>query len=419
MSAPYRINMDNVAARDLLKKGATILLLDVPPGTAVGIDHQVFLSGPEFKGVKMLPPGPHLVSYCAKGSQGDFGPVTCFFIHPSAGQVVIKRWDPQQEYLVAVDEESEVMQFTQAVHMFEFDRHLAPYDLANLATWRSLSAHVTPAVIDRLQPVGGNICVLAEAPPGSRGRRQTPAEAALEAQLSRRKATSSSQGGGGSDDSAVPGSHPQGALVAAPHAGRCFYTRTQTVSRDGVYDAAARTRHNLDRSEGLDSLIREEYAGDGDLLLGELQFAFLAFLVGQSFAGLMQWRALLQLLLGCFSAALGQHQQLFAQALDVLAAQLAASSQKQGRVGGAQDAGFLDELLRDSFLSHQLPQWTRGVQEESDGAGLTPALAESVARVNEALHELLGWEDSSQVQELGLGDDEDSPAVVDLDAPMF
>ncbi|RMZ57593.1 hypothetical protein APUTEX25_001793 [Auxenochlorella protothecoides] len=356
MSAPYRINMDNVAARDLLKKGATILLLDVPPGTAVGIDHQVRA------------------------------------LHESLLQVVIKRWDPQQEYLVAVDEESEVMQFTQAVHMFEFDRHLAPYDLANLATWRSLSAHLTPAVIDRLQPVGGNICVLAEAPPGSRGRRQTPAEAALEAQLSRRKATSSSQGGGGSDGSAVPGSHPQGALVAAPHAGRCFYTRTQTVSRDGVYDAAARTRHNLDRSEGLDSLIREEYAGDGDLLLGELQFAFLAFLVGQSFAGLMQWRALLQLLLGCFSAALGQHQQLFAQALDVLAAQLAASSQKQ---------------------------WTRGVQEESDGAGLTPALAESVARVNEALHELVGWEDSSQVQELGLGDDEDSPAVVDLDAPMF
>lgn len=35
----------------------------------------------------MLPPGPHLVSYCAKGSQGDFGPVTCFFTHPSAGQV--------------------------------------------------------------------------------------------------------------------------------------------------------------------------------------------------------------------------------------------------------------------------------------------------------------------------------------------
>lgn len=59
------------------------------------------------------------------------------------------------------------------------------------------------------------------------------------------------------------------------------------------------------------------------------------------------------------------------------------------------------------------------MQEESDGAGLTPALAESVARVNEALHELVGWEDSSQVQELGLGDDEDSPAVVDLDAPMF
>lgn len=29
-------------------------------------------------------------------------------LHESLLQVVIKRWDPQQEYLVAVDEESEV-----------------------------------------------------------------------------------------------------------------------------------------------------------------------------------------------------------------------------------------------------------------------------------------------------------------------
>lgn len=87
--------------------------------------------------------------------------------------------------------------------------------------------------------------------------------------------------------------------------------------------------------------------------------------------------------------------------------------------GGISDGLIFSIFTTASTLFPCTSQWTRGVQEESDGAGLTPALAESVARVNEALHELVGWEDSSQVQELGLGDDEDSPAVVDLDAPMF
>ena len=36
-SAP---SMDQATARDLVHKGAILLLLDVPPRTAVGIDHQ-------------------------------------------------------------------------------------------------------------------------------------------------------------------------------------------------------------------------------------------------------------------------------------------------------------------------------------------------------------------------------------------
>lgn len=47
---------------------------------------QTFLVGPKFKGVKMLPPGTHLVSYNASSGHGDFGPTTSFFLTVKAGE---------------------------------------------------------------------------------------------------------------------------------------------------------------------------------------------------------------------------------------------------------------------------------------------------------------------------------------------
>jgi A1 cistron-splicing factor AAR2 len=95
--------MDLEAATELVRKGATLLLLDVPQRTLFGIDTQVggirpptipsrselfglvrasnnvtgfhlclllvllqmFSVGPKFKGMKMVPPGPHFVYYCS------------------------------------------------------------------------------------------------------------------------------------------------------------------------------------------------------------------------------------------------------------------------------------------------------------------------------------------------------------------
>ena len=128
--SPYTVRLDAESARELAQRGGTILLLDVPESTAVGVDQQVgarraahshpwaraplppppppplsvacchqqqfssyhptsqtFLVGPKFKGVKMVPPGTHLISYSAASGQGDFGPTTAFFLPIKSGQV--------------------------------------------------------------------------------------------------------------------------------------------------------------------------------------------------------------------------------------------------------------------------------------------------------------------------------------------
>ena len=55
--------MEPATALELVRNGVTLLLLDVPQFTLIGIDTHMFSVGPVFKGIKMIPPGPHYVYY--------------------------------------------------------------------------------------------------------------------------------------------------------------------------------------------------------------------------------------------------------------------------------------------------------------------------------------------------------------------
>jgi len=57
------MEMDQNVAQALLTQGATLVLLDVPVGTDVGIDIKSWNVGQNFKGIKMIPPGIHFVHY--------------------------------------------------------------------------------------------------------------------------------------------------------------------------------------------------------------------------------------------------------------------------------------------------------------------------------------------------------------------
>ncbi|PNX78312.1 AAR2 protein family, partial [Trifolium pratense] len=54
----------------------------------------------------------------------------------------------------------------------------------------------------------------------------------------------------------------------------------------------------------LETLLAKDYGGSEELLLGELQFAFIAFLMGQSLEAFLQWKSLVSLLFGCTEASL-------------------------------------------------------------------------------------------------------------------
>jgi len=57
--------MGNEEAVRRVKSGACVLVLDFPAETDFGIDVRSWTVGPKFKGLKMVPPGIHLLYWDA------------------------------------------------------------------------------------------------------------------------------------------------------------------------------------------------------------------------------------------------------------------------------------------------------------------------------------------------------------------
>ncbi|KAJ8321388.1 hypothetical protein KUTeg_001070 [Tegillarca granosa] len=138
--------MDQERAQMLFREGATLIFLDVPQGTEFGIDYNSWTVCSEFKGVKMIPPGIHFIYY---SKNGDTAPRTGFFYNFKQKEVVVKKWDSYRE-----------VQFA-SKRAVSTTTHQTDHGM-NYKKWVSLSNHITPGVMNRLQPVTGKICSVTE-----------------------------------------------------------------------------------------------------------------------------------------------------------------------------------------------------------------------------------------------------------------
>lgn len=55
--------MDQETANVLFEEGATVVFRDMPEGSEFGMDFNSWNVGPNFRGMKMIPPGIHFVYY--------------------------------------------------------------------------------------------------------------------------------------------------------------------------------------------------------------------------------------------------------------------------------------------------------------------------------------------------------------------
>ncbi|KAM7520305.1 hypothetical protein LguiB_019267 [Lonicera macranthoides] len=388
--------MDPEIALGLVKNGATLLLLDVPQFTLIGIDTQMFSAGPTFKGIKMIPPGPHFIYYSSSNRDGTtFSPMIGFFVDASASEVIVRKWDQQTERLVKLSEEEEE-RYSQAVKNLEFDRQLGPYTLSQYGDWKRLSNYITKRIIERVEPIGGDITIACESDIVDQIPKTTM-ERALAEQLKSSKFSKS---------------------MDNPKRRGCYYTPIPRFIKHKEIRGHELTSLNLDKTELLESVLTRDYGGAEDLLLAELQFAFITFLMGQSLEGFLQWKNLVSLLLGCTEAPFRTRSQLFTKFLLVIYYQLKYGLQKEHRdTSAAKDVAstLLDEswLSADSFLYRLCKDFFSLVLESSVVDG---DLLSWTRRLKGLLEESLGWnfQQDSAVDGMHYAEDDEYAPVVEM-----
>ncbi|XP_073144694.1 uncharacterized protein [Henckelia pumila] len=388
--------MDPETALEYVKHGATLLLLDAPQFTLIGIDTQMFSSGPKFKGIKMIPPGVHFIYYSSSNREGsEFSPIVGFFIDASPSQVIVRKWEKNEELFVKLLEEEEEGYY-HAVKRLEFDAQLGPYSLSQYTEWKHLSNYINKATIDRIEPIGGEITVASESKMVG-NLPETTMEKALAEQLRTSKFSTHEEN-----------SQRRG----------CYYTRIPKVVKHKGMSGEELTNLNLDKTQLLEGILMKEYGDVEDLLLAELQFAFIAFLMGQSLEAFMQWKLLLSLLFGCTEAPLHTRSRLFTKFVRVIYYQLKYGFQKDRRDEGATDKGvspLLDEswLSSDSFLHHLCKDFFSLVMEAPVVDG---NLLSSTRKLKDLLENSFGWQfhHNSTMHGTYLDEDDEYAPVVEI-----
>jgi hypothetical protein len=123
---------------------------------------------------------------------------------------------------------------------------------------------------------------------------------------------------------------------------------TSTVGRSDVVDPAEVTRRHLDKSDVVATVLRTTWgAAEATALVGEMQMAFVSFLMGQSLASFEHWKALVLHLCAC-PQLMPSQAPLFSAFTRALAAQLQ-ELPEDFAVDTISSQSFLRRALRDYF----------------------------------------------------------------------
>lgn len=361
-------------ALHLFEEGAILLFLDVPENTEFGIDMYSWNVGVKFRGLKMIPPGIHFVYYSAVSKDGQTAPRTGFFHSFKKKEFVVKRWDAYAED-ISDEPVSEEEASGLRANVRDLDEFLGPYPYATWKKWMSLTNNITEAVLERMQPLNKKVCSVSQLVLDD----TKPMEADNERVRRLRH-----------DDEEEERLLPK--MVHKPG------TSLRFVSIPDEYPAGSSaadiTRYNLDASYFLDRLLGNYV--DEEEILGDMQLAFVSFLLGHVYDAFEYWKRLVRVM--CTSdRALAQRPELFKKMIFALYHQVRETPQDF----------FIDIVSRQNFLTTTLHAFFMNLQANAED--VDPELVTKGTRFQKYLTKRFRWDFQSEP-------DEYAPVVVDIPA---
>jgi len=278
--------MDQERAKVLFEQGAIFLLLDFPEGSEFGIDNYSWTVGPNFKGIKMIPPGIHFIYYSSVSSDHkDTSPRSGFFYNFSSKEVVARKWNKQMEDVDPTEiSEEHINQFRE--NKKDLDKFLGPYPYDRYKHWVSLSSHITASTMATLQPDCGYIYAVAQFQ--SEGSTSETRKAKVMEM----------------DTDDVSADTTVSTEMATPQLPDLLTVEGTSIKFSSVprqrfpigASPAEITKYSMDSSHALRVLLDQRYSHNINGILGEVEFAFICFLIGQNYDSFEQWKKLVHLL---------------------------------------------------------------------------------------------------------------------------
>lgn len=364
------LDIDQELAKRLFAEGAFLIFLDVPVGTEFGIDLKSWNTGEKFKGVKMIPPGVHIVHYSAVSKHGDIAPKVSFLHNFKKHEILVKKWDIDTEDVCDQTLSGEEIQRFRA-NLMNLDQFLGTYPLDLWAQWKKLSNHITEDLIKRVTPECGLIRSAVELVSGG------PKKAGRKT----RGRTSEEK-----EEDLLPN------LV--PKSGSCLRLTPLPDAYPEGSTPEEITKHSMDGTYVLDMLTSE--LENETEILGELQICFICFLIGQSLEALDSWRSLFKVLCNV-RIGLTRKRSLYSEFLKVLETQLTFIPEDF----------LVDIVSSNNVIYTSLRELFRSLEE---GSGVEPRLKCEAERLKERLTEKFCWDFEDLEEEIG----EDAPVIVDL-----
>ncbi|XP_055851165.1 protein AAR2 homolog [Episyrphus balteatus] len=270
------MELDPEVAKRLFAQGAVLIIAGVPIGTQFGIDLCSYTIGEKFRGIKMVPPGPHYV-YCeSQGPYGDSAPRVGFVHYFHCNEILVREWDNENEELrerQIADPELEKRRIRE--NLLDLDEFLAPYDYRYAGDWKHLTDTVSEEAVNRCRPALGTIRTNVELQscPDSERPRGVPGVSPKITKIT-------------SEDELLPNLKP------IEGTGPRFTELPERVPKDATPEEI--TKHYMDCSQAVEELM--ELFDNPEKLIEEVQLAFVMFLIGYSIESLAQWRKTLNLL---------------------------------------------------------------------------------------------------------------------------
>lgn len=364
--------MSQDVAKKLFDEGAFFIVRDVPTGTEFGIDMKTWNTGDKFMGVKMIPPGVHIIYFSATNKQGDSAPRVSFMHNFSKGEIVARKWDTDSECIGTESPSSTDIERIRD-NLKNLDSFLGSYPFDTHDEWKKLSDHITSPLLTKLTPE----CQLIRS--------------ALELVCTADKTPTKRTGRSKTDEEKEEELLPQ--LTPLPGTGIRFSQIPEKGYPPGSTPQEI-TKHSLDQTYTLDLMIEKSESSIS--LVGELQFAFICFFLGHSLEALEAWRSLVRLFCKCQRALL-KRKDMFLQFLQALEAQL----------NHVPEDFLVDIVASNNVIYASLRELFQSLNELEEVDGRFKCLA---GRMQQRLTGKFGWD----FDNLELEDGEDAPVIVDL-----